>query len=91
MDNHQIQNLNSSFIPEIHQEVYFYNTKTYDVSEIFKINGRIVENQIGYLNEANNLVWKENLDKRYEDNQQSFLINPKVLFINSFQLCEKKV
>ena len=50
---------------EINQEVYFYEVKTKNVFEVYQVNQQKVSNQLGFVNEANEFVWYENIEKRY--------------------------
>ena len=62
---------------EINQEVYIYETITRNVFESYNANHQNVSNQLGYVNELNEFVWIDNIEKRY-------LHKNKVTFIQDF-------
>ena len=50
---------------EINQEFYFYEVKTKNVFETYQVNQQNVNSQLGFVNEANEFVWHENIERRY--------------------------
>ena len=51
---------------EINQEVYIYEVKTKKVFETYNVNQQNVSTHLGYINEANKFIWKEDIPERYQ-------------------------